>query len=211
METTTWLRTLRAALFTALCVTLAASAHVLLSRSPLPLATLAVVAAGVFGAAFALAGRERRLAHIAALLVPLELAVDWVFTRSQDTCYGTSGGPVPGSLRSVGALCGDGSSVGTVIELPGGMVPAWLLLLAHVAVGLIAAWWLRQGEAAAFRLLRALAAVAVAPLRLVLSVPVTAPVPFPARRRRDERPSPTEAAVRRYVARRGPPCPAPAW
>ncbi|MZE75872.1 hypothetical protein GTY57_02170, partial [Streptomyces sp. SID5475] len=105
------LRTLRAALFTALCLTLSTAAHVALSGVPLPVAPVAAVAAGVFLIAYALAGRERGFWSIAALLVPLELAADTVFTTGRHTCYGESGGPVAGPLRSLGVdlLCGGGT------------------------------------------------------------------------------------------------------
>ncbi|MEU5181340.1 hypothetical protein AB0G49_14925, partial [Streptomyces longwoodensis] len=66
----TRLRAARAALFTALVVTLSTASHVLLSRAPLPLNTVAAVAAAVFALAYALAGRERGFGPIAALLVP---------------------------------------------------------------------------------------------------------------------------------------------
>ncbi|KOG91659.1 membrane protein, partial [Streptomyces varsoviensis] len=79
------LRALRAALFTALCVLLSATTHVLLSGAPLPVATVAALSAAVFVIAYALAGRERGYGHIAALLVPLELAADAVFTTGQET------------------------------------------------------------------------------------------------------------------------------
>ncbi|HCA87060.1 MAG TPA: hypothetical protein DEQ61_17220, partial [Streptomyces sp.] len=107
------LRTLRAALFTALCVTLSTAAHVLLTGMPLPVAPVAAVSAAVFPLAYALAGRERGFGSIAALLVPLELAADTVFTIGQHACYGPAGGPVTGPLHSVGLdfLCGGG--VGT--------------------------------------------------------------------------------------------------
>ncbi|MEU0457327.1 hypothetical protein ABZ322_30960, partial [Streptomyces sp. NPDC006129] len=108
------LRAVRAALFTAVVVTLSTASHVLLSRVPLPLGTVAGVAAAVFLIAYALAGRERSFGRIAALLVPLELAADTVFTTGQHACYGRAGGPVAGPLRSVGldVLCG-GGEVGT--------------------------------------------------------------------------------------------------
>ncbi|NSC21169.1 hypothetical protein FM076_08075, partial [Streptomyces albus subsp. chlorinus] len=80
------MRTARAGLFTALCVTLSCGAHVLLSGSPVPLRPLLAVSAAVFVLAFALAGRERGYARIAALLVPLELAADTVFTTGQHAC-----------------------------------------------------------------------------------------------------------------------------
>src|SRR6478735_2766075 len=107
----TRLRAVRAALFTALVVTLSTASHVLLSRAPLPLNTVALIAAAVFALAYLLAGRERGYARIAALLVPLELAADTVFTTGQHVCYGPAGGPVAGPLRSVGfdVLCGGGS------------------------------------------------------------------------------------------------------
>ncbi|MDT3400738.1 hypothetical protein RKE29_29765, partial [Streptomyces sp. B1866] len=168
------LRMLRAALFTALCVTLSSSSHVLLSRAPLPMATVAALAAAVFAIAYALAGRERGFGGIAALLVPLELAADTVFTTGQQACYGPSGGPVTGSLRSMGVhvLCGGGEVGSPLARMTAhgaapGAAPAtaadvapWLLLAAHVAAGLVAAAWLRRGEAAFGRMVRAVAAVA---------------------------------------------------
>lgn len=208
--TTTQLRLLRAAVFAALCVTLSATSHVLLSRAPLPAAVLVPAAAGVFAVAYLLAGRERGFWQIAGLLVPVELAVDFLFTKGQDTCYGASGGPLAGSWRSVsGLVCGD--STAAVVELPGGPVSPWLLLGAHTLVGLLAAWWLRRGEAASYRLLRTVTAYAAAPLRLVLAVVRAAPeFPSPARRDRTEAPSPAARHVQHSVVRRGPPCPVPA-
>ncbi|GAA3238077.1 hypothetical protein GCM10020256_58110 [Streptomyces thermocoprophilus] len=109
------LRALRAALFTALVVTLGTASHVLLSQVALPLNTVAAVAAGVFVLAYALAGRERGFGRIAAVLVPVELTADTVLTTGQHVCYGPAGGPVTGPLHSVGwnVLCGDGTGVGT--------------------------------------------------------------------------------------------------
>ena len=154
----TQLRALRAALFTALVVTLSTASHVLLSRAPLPLNTVAAVAVAVFVLAYALAGRERGFGRIAAVLIPLELAADTVFTTGQHVCYGAAGGPVAGPLRSVGwdVFCGDGTSVGSPLARMTGTDPdrlggllahadpqtAWLLLGAHLSVGLLAAAWL---------------------------------------------------------------------
>ncbi|GAA2642206.1 hypothetical protein [Streptomyces vastus] len=98
----TQLRAVRAALFTAFVVTLSVASHVLLSRAPLPLATVAALTAAVFVIAYALAGHERGFGRIAALLIPLELAADTLFTAGQHACYGKAGGPVAGPLRSVG-------------------------------------------------------------------------------------------------------------
>lgn len=90
----TQLRAVRAAVFTTLVVTLSTASHVLLSRVPLPLATVAALAGAVFVVAYAMAGRERGFGRIAALLIPLELAADTLFTAGQHACYGKAGGPV---------------------------------------------------------------------------------------------------------------------
>ncbi|WP_124271816.1 hypothetical protein [Streptomyces sp. ADI96-02] len=181
----TQLRVVRAALFTVLVMTLSVASHVLLSRAPLPLTAVALMAVAVFAVAYALAGRERGFGAIAGLLVPLELAADTVFTTGQNVCYGAAGGPVAGSLRSVGfdVLCGGevgagvpapgevgaGHPASAFLAAPGPAVP-WLLLAAHVSVGLLAAAWLRHGEAALVAMLAAGAALAFRPLLIAVAV-----------------------------------------
>ena len=243
----TQLRAVRAALFTAVVVTLSVASHVLLSRVPLPLATVAAIAAAVFVVAYALAGRERGFGRIAALLIPLELAADTLFTAGQHACYGRTGGPVAGPLRSVGLdiLCGRVGtqlaqlSEGGVMGVPPGVKPwgsrhegwwsdggwadegdrvaallahadpaaAWLLLGAHIGVGLLAAAWLRRGERALAQLLRAVTACTFRPLMIAVA---TVPAPLaPVHRLR--RPARRVAATRtrlfvHSLGRRGPPC-----
>lgn len=193
----TQLRVVRAALFTALVVTLSAASHVLLSQVPLPLTAVALLAGAVFAVAYALAGRERGFGAIAGLLVPLELAADTVFTTGQHVCYGAAGGPIAGPLRSVGVdvLCGGqfgagaaqagadvtplasvtdaGHTTAALLASPGPAVP-WLLLAAHVTVGLLAAAWLRRGESALAGLLEAVAVLAFRPLLVAVAVVGTA-------------------------------------
>lgn len=180
----TQLRAVRAALFTAMVVTLSTASHVLLSEVPLPMGTVAAIAAAVFAVAYALAGRERGFGKIAALLVPLELTADTVFTTGQHACYGEAGGPVAGPLRSVGlhVLC-SGGSVGTPLSRVTGSgtdrvaallahadpATAWLLLAAHVGVGLLAAAWLRRGERALGQLLGAVVATTFRPLLIAVA------------------------------------------
>ncbi|MEU7168537.1 hypothetical protein AB0A70_28480 [Streptomyces morookaense] len=208
------LRALRAVVFTALCMTLSAGGHVLLSRMPLPLSTVSALSAGYFTVAWALAGRERGFAAIAALLVPLELAADTVFTTGQNACYGQAGGPVAGPLHTLGIdlVCG-GGPLGTPLTSPAspGAAP-WLLLAAHVAVGLAAAAWLRRGEVAVSRMLRAVVAVAFRPLLLaVLTLcPAGRPARVPLRPVRDTLPAAALPLLVHSVVRRGPPsvCPA---
>ncbi|MEU1848978.1 hypothetical protein ABZ499_06705 [Streptomyces sp. NPDC019990] len=218
-------RAVRAALFTAVVVTLSTASHVLLSRVPLPMVTVAAVAAAVFLIAYALAGRERSFGRIAALLIPLELAADTVFTTGQHACYGRAGGPVAGPLRSVGldVLCG-GGEVGTPLARMAGATgterlaaviahaepaTAWLLLAAHVGVGLAAAVWLRRGERALAQLLRAVAATTFRPL--LLAVAAVTVERAPAGRRLPSRASGRTSTARDLVlgyslGRRGPPC-----
>ncbi|MFF0158377.1 hypothetical protein ACFYRY_12705 [Streptomyces sp. NPDC005263] len=221
----TQLRAVRAALFTALVVTLSSASHVLLSRVPLPLNTVAAIAAVVFVVAYALAGRERGFGRIAALLIPLELAADTVFTTGQHVCYGAAGGPVTGPLRSVGfdVLCGGGTGLGAPLtrvtgtgtdRLAGLLAHAdpattWLLLGAHVGVGLLAAAYLRRGERALAQLLRAVAATTFRPLLLaVAAVTVrTAPAALPARHPGPRTTTARERLLVHSLGRRGPPCP----
>ncbi|MFD9369634.1 hypothetical protein ACFWA6_18345 [Streptomyces sp. NPDC060020] len=214
------LRGLRAALFSALVVLLSAGSHVLMSRVPLPPALVGGAFAAVFVIAYALAGRERGFGPIAGLLVPLELAADTVFTAGQHLCYGPAGGPVSGPLRAMGLdeLCG-GTPVGgpltevagpvtdpaALLAAPGPWTP-WLLLGAHVSVGLLAAAWLRHGERALGQLLRAVAAFAFRPLLLAAASVAAASRPA----RRTPRPGRAGTGARtrfpaHSVGRRGPP------
>ncbi|MFE4614749.1 hypothetical protein ACFRJ7_01430 [Streptomyces sp. NPDC056747] len=219
----TQLRALRAAFFTALVVTLSVASHVLLSGVPLPPGTVAPVAVAVFAVAYALAGRERGFGPIAGLLVPLELAADTLFTSGQVVCYGAAGGPVAGSLRAVGVdvFCGgalgaplpgvaapESGTAAALLDSPDPALP-WLLLLAHVGVGLAAAFWLRGGERALARVLGAVAACAFRPLLLVAAFfrgDGTAPrrAARPAGR---PRPSRIRLLLVHSVGRRGPPVP----
>ena len=114
------LRAARAALFAALCVTLSSTSHVLLAREPLPLTAVAGAYAAVFALAFALGGqRERGFWPIAGLMVPLELAVDTLFTSGQQACYG------PGPAAPSRAPCARSASTSCVRRRPlGASVPA---------------------------------------------------------------------------------------
>jgi hypothetical protein len=109
---------------------------------------------------------------------------------------------VGGPLAEVTGPAGDPAAL---LASPGPWTP-WLLLGAHVSVGLVAAGWLRYGERALGRLLRAAAALAFRPL-LLAAAPVAAAVdPV----ERGPRPVPARAGTRtrfpaHSVGRRGPP------
>ncbi|MFI9328512.1 hypothetical protein ACIGZJ_13315 [Kitasatospora sp. NPDC052868] len=216
-------RALRAAVFTALAVPLSALGQVVITGRPLPLNLVAAATAVVFLVATALAGGERRLLHISAVLVPIELLLNTTFNLGQSGC-----GPLLGAdhapARGMNLLvCGGGSVDGSLFSGPlghaGAIAPAatqLLVLLAHLLVALAAAAWLRLGDAALSGLARALRALhqsLAAPLRallLLLVPPVERPVlrvPLPVLdlllpRREDVVLSP--------APRRGPPAFAPA-
>ncbi|GAA2269397.1 hypothetical protein GCM10010145_49750 [Streptomyces ruber] len=77
------LRVLRAAVFAAVCVVLAAAGHALASCAAIPLWSLGVGFAVVFAVAAPLAGRERSLAGIAGLLTLGQLALHALFGLGQ--------------------------------------------------------------------------------------------------------------------------------
>ncbi|WP_199823977.1 hypothetical protein [Streptomyces sp. NBRC 109706] len=222
-DSTSGIRVLRAAVFAALCVTLSAGAHVLLSGQPLPVPAVIMVTLGVFVLAWTLAGeRERGFAAIAALLIPLQLAADAVFTVGQNACYGPGSGAPVGPLRLFGVdlICAGGDFGTPLARLVAGQEPLaepaghaagpWLLLAAHIAVGLIAAGWLRGGERAVARLLRAAGAATFRPLLIAVAahrVTVDEPAAPAAVRRQPARP--TSPPLTHSVLRRGPPIPAP--
>ncbi|MFR9757846.1 hypothetical protein [Streptomyces sp. TR06-5] len=103
------LRHLRAAVFTAVCVLLSAGGHALAAGAPLPLWTLGLGCALVFAVAAPLAGRERSLPGIAALLTVGQVALHTVFSvaHSPSAAAATAGAsPAPVS-GGAGALAQD--------------------------------------------------------------------------------------------------------
>ncbi|MGW4895107.1 hypothetical protein ACWEQL_22970 [Kitasatospora sp. NPDC004240] len=216
-------RALRAAVFTALAVPLSALGQVLVTGRPLPLNLILGATVVVFLTAGALAGRERGLLSVAAVLVPVELLLNTAFNLGQETCS-----PVLDAVhtpaRGVNLLvCGGGSMDGSLfadqLGHAGPVAPAatqLLVLLVHLLVALAAAVWLRLGDAALSglaRALRVLGEALAAPLRALVVLLAPAPerpvlrVPLPAPARRHAR---REDVVLTPAPRRGPPAFAPA-
>ncbi|MFE1848466.1 hypothetical protein ACFYYI_04220 [Streptomyces sp. NPDC002387] len=77
------LRVLRAAVFAAVCVVLAAAGHALASCATVPLWTLGAGFLGVFAVAVTLAGRERSLPGIAAVLAVGQAVLHTLFGLGQ--------------------------------------------------------------------------------------------------------------------------------
>ncbi|MET7687205.1 hypothetical protein ABZT06_04365 [Streptomyces sp. NPDC005483] len=200
-------RTVRAAVFAAVCVLLAALGHVLMSGAQVPGRTLAASLAVTGCAGWCLAGRERGLPLIVAVVVLAQTALHTAFTLTQPTAAAQEVGAMHmESMHMSGmdsldaAPMGTSSGVGALSFLvPFGMYAA------HLLAALLTGLWLAYGERAAFRILRAFAARLVAPLRLLLALPATPHRPrLRVRRARSER-GPGQLLLGHAITHRGPP------
>ncbi|MFF4586552.1 hypothetical protein [Streptomyces sp. NPDC001388] len=210
-------RTLRAAMFAAVCVLLAALGHVLMSGVHVPAWALAAGTAATGAAGWCLTGRERGPVTVVTLVVAAQTALHTAFEFAQSAAPG--GGPSGrGSGDPMAAMSGmHGMSGGAGMDgmggmggmdmsrmshlghagLPGPTAPVDFLgagssssgmLAAHLLAALLCGLWLAHGEKAVFRVLRAAAGRLVAPLRLLLALPAPPPRPrVRPRRRRSER------------------------
>ncbi|MGW0865129.1 hypothetical protein [Streptomyces sp. NPDC002611] len=209
-------RTVRAAVFAALCVLLAALGHVLMSGSAVPWWTLAAGFAVTSGAGWALAGRERGFPLVVTVVVVAQGTLHSAFSWGQSTAAGSgTGAGVPSAMGSMGmGSMGMGHAVhaqhmghiGHMDPMAHGTGdPSSLgMLAAHLLAALLTGVWLAFGERAAFRLLRAVAGRLAAPLRLPLPLPVPPRRPRlrPTRERAERVPRLTFAYT---IVSRGPP------
>ncbi|MFE2133723.1 hypothetical protein ACFW9X_11025, partial [Streptomyces sp. NPDC059466] len=95
------LRILRAAVFAAVCVVLAAAGHGIASCTTVPLWTLGAGFLAVFAVAAPLAGRERALPGIAALLALGQTALHTLFGLGVSASMATGSGSMPMSDASL--------------------------------------------------------------------------------------------------------------
>ncbi|MEU0433755.1 hypothetical protein ABZ153_19355 [Streptomyces sp. NPDC006290] len=99
------LRTLRAAVFAAVCVVLAAAGHGIASCATVPLWTLGAGFLAVFAVAAALAGRERALPGIVALLAFGQTVLHTLFGLGLGLGLGAqAGSTATGSMGSMGSM-----------------------------------------------------------------------------------------------------------
>lgn len=166
METTVGrdLRGARAAMFAAMCVGLSAAGHVWMSGAVIPLWAVAFAFAVLTAAGYVLGRRRFGFPKLATLMLLGECGQHYLFTAAQ--AQATSGVP----------------ALPTFVSGPHVPASAWIcsmpesamghggagMVLAHGVAGLLAAWWLRCGDVALFRLLRELAASAAPALLLIL-------------------------------------------
>ncbi|MFE7171696.1 hypothetical protein [Streptomyces sp. NPDC057616] len=214
-------RTLRAAVFAAVCVLLAALGHVLMSGTDVPAWALGAGAAVTGGAGWCLAGRERGLPLIVTVVVAAQTALHSAFSLAQSAAGGTdsmdamhmgsapsmgSMGSMPMGQMAMDGMHGDATHIDLMNTMgqPVGGTSSFGMLAAHLLAALLCGLWLAHGERATFRILRALAARLTAPLRLLLALPDTPDRPrLRARRHRSER-APRLLLVH-AITSRGPP------
>ncbi|MHC3473243.1 hypothetical protein ACYF6T_31755 [Streptomyces sp. 7R007] len=203
-------RTLRAALFAAVSVLLAALAHVMMSGQYVPAWALVAGAAGTGTAGWCLAGRERGLPVVVAVVVAAQTALHASFSLAQPRAMGAMGRgsmdmgstqmPMTGMDMSHMAAMPHASHPAVV---PG--APTTGMLAAHLLAALLCGLWLAHGEKAAFRILRAVAGWLAAPLRLPLAVPAAPDRPRAGVRRGGSDPAPRRLHLVHAITSRGPP------
>ncbi|MFH9589208.1 hypothetical protein ACH4LS_29235 [Streptomyces luteogriseus] len=214
-------RTIRAAVFAAVCVVLAALGHVMMSGDHVPLSTLSAGWAVTGVAGWCLAGRERGPGLVVAVAVAVQTALHSAFSLGTPTpgTPGASGADVM-DMRSVGhGLGSEGHGIGSMghgmspgamesmsphtTHLPGGDSSLGMLA-AHLLAALLCGLWLGHGERAVFRLLRAVGSRLAAPLRLLFALPAPPPPPVRPRRRPSNR-TPRLLLLVHAITTRGPP------
>ncbi|MEV1175574.1 MFS transporter [Nonomuraea sp. NPDC049784] len=182
------LRLARTAAFSAVCVTLAALAHMLGGGSaPAPWAA-GLGLAGVSALGLALCGRERSTATINVVLVGAQLGLHELFAGDGGTYFSLHG------LFSTDVVVHS--------HTQGGLAVNTGMLLTHVTATLITGLWLARGEVALWSLLRLIGR------RLVLLPAIVVPLVRPAAPIVQTRVVPLQPEFRHCVARRGPPLPA---
>ncbi|AQS65921.1 hypothetical protein [Streptomyces pactum] len=194
-------RTLRAAVFAAVCVLLAALGHILMSGTAVPWWAMAAGASATGTTAWWLAGRERGPLAVTGVAVAAQTALHASFSLAQATGGPRSSGEESLSRRWLDILLcrmpsGPGAERGTMPmstggadhglhlghSMPGldaagpaghavGGTSSAGMLTAHLVAALLCGLWLAHGERAVFRVVRCLAARLVAPLRLPLRLP----------------------------------------
>ncbi|MFF3837485.1 hypothetical protein [Streptomyces sp. NPDC001930] len=191
-------RGVRAAMFAAVCVLLAAIGHILMSGQGVPAWTLSLAFAATVAVAWVLAGRERGLLAVTAASVVVQSALHTAFSWSQTTAMPTSTAPATTPMPPMPmptltltpmndvhsahahmshAAMGHGdvtASVGMMSDAPAGhdmtdVSSSLGMLSAHLLAALLSGLWMAFGEQAAFRLLFAASLRLFRPLRPLLA------------------------------------------
>ncbi|WP_245930320.1 hypothetical protein [Allonocardiopsis opalescens] len=188
-------RSLRAAVFAAVCVGVSALGHALSSGHAVPWAVLVAAYFLVYAMAWAVARREQSQFAIGGWLVWGQLALHLLYSTAM---------PSDGSASASAALSAH-ASMGMAVPDAGSGGDGGSMLLAHLLAVVVSAWWLRRGEAAGFAFARFVRAVLLGLLARWFDRP---PAPDRPRRAPAPAPRPRAAAVRllrHVVVLRGPP------
>ncbi|GAA2928053.1 hypothetical protein GCM10020221_24980 [Streptomyces thioluteus] len=193
---------MRAAVFAAVCVLLAALGHALMSGTDVPWWAVAAALSGTGGCAWFLAGRERGPLLVTLATVGAQTGLHFFFTLAQNVSLAgaasTASAPGP-ALRSAwvcgsspvadagmsghSGMPGMSGSESMPMDMPmdmmgmhgtHGAVGMWS---AHLLAALVLGIWLSGGEQAVFRVGRAACARLVAPLLVLLGGPLPTPGP----------------------------------
>lgn len=149
----------RSAAFAGVCVGVSAAGHSLSSGHGVSPVALLLGFGLVLAVAHGTIRAEQRLGALTARMLWGQAALHLVFTL---TAASPAAGPAPDGLGHTAAHA----------ALPDGAGGAGAgMLLAHAAAGLVSAWWLRQGERAAFDLLGFLDTLLRGVLLLLLARP----------------------------------------
>ncbi|WP_055717867.1 hypothetical protein, partial [Streptomyces torulosus] len=168
-------RTVRAAMFAAVCVLLAALGHVTMSGSPVPWWAMGTAAAATGGVGWCLAGRERGLPLIVSVVLAAQTALHSGFSLAQPAHPAGAGGPVAGGSVD-GGSAGGGFGGASAMEMgsahmdhtvhmgsaghmghadhtgylmDGPFTASSGMLAAHLLAALLCGLWLAYGERAA--------------------------------------------------------------
>jgi hypothetical protein len=156
------LRSTRATVFAAVCVTLATAGHSAASHAAVVPWAVGMGFAVVLVVAWVLTGAERSLATILGGLLGGQFMLHSLFmSAAAHPGGGGGGGAMMDSMHITAAGSGQGGATMT---------------FAHVAAAVISAWWLRRGERAVWALARRAAALASWPVRALLALLDTAPL-----------------------------------
>ncbi|MEU3018685.1 MULTISPECIES: hypothetical protein [unclassified Nocardiopsis] len=179
-------RPLRAGVFTLVCVSLSAIGHTVSSGHDVPVPGLLVGTAVVLAVAWALTGRRHGPGMLTAWMLWGQLALHVTFSATQEAGGGHA----------------DHTGAALVSQDP---MPAWAMILMHLVMALVSAFWLHRGENALFAFLRFMALTLV-PLLLVVGAVTVERTSSPARyRAADQRPPARAPYLRHSRVLRGPP------
>ncbi|MEW2372021.1 hypothetical protein AB0940_22035 [Streptomyces sp. NPDC006656] len=193
-------RAVRAALFAAVCVLLAATGHLLMSGRPVPWWALAGAFAATAAGSWALAAGERGRRAVTVASLTAQALLHGGFTLAQPAAASGAGAHAHGAGHAMAAM-------GPMVSGPSapGCCSAGMLA-AHLLAAVLCALWLACAERGLFQALRALAGWLRAPLRALFGPAALLPrLPGgPVRRGRRSR-APRRLLLVHSLASRGPP------